>query len=159
MLQGEEKRKDGMKLRPKRHQCNSTKCRFRASIFVSPTAERAADVDANGPHVGLVRITDAVVEGDEDAEGGKQQTQDQQEHSQGVQDYIDTSYVCQRRNHYTHGVQEHNGYMELTCIILFLRYHSRISNQVTFEFVRASGCVPYWHVDKTCLTNVRVRVS
>lgn len=68
---------------------------------MSPTAERAADVDANGPHVGLVRITDAVVEGDEDAEGGKQQTQDQQEHSQGVQDYIDTSYVCQRRNHYT----------------------------------------------------------
>lgn len=65
---------------------------LRASIFVSPTAERAADVDANGPHVGLVRITDAVVEGDEDAEGGKQQTQDQQEHSQGMQDYIDTSY-------------------------------------------------------------------
>lgn len=86
-----------------------------------PTAERAADIDANGPHVGLVRITDAVVEGDEDAEGGKQQTQDQQEHSQGMQDYIDTSYWCQRRNHYTHTrrVQEHNGYMELTCIILF----------------------------------------
>lgn len=33
------------------------------------TAERAAGVDAGRPHAGLIRVTDTVVEGDEDGAG------------------------------------------------------------------------------------------
>lgn len=53
--------------------------------FVPLTAEWAACVDANRPHVGLIRVTDTVVEGDKDAAGGKHETQDQQAHSHSVQ--------------------------------------------------------------------------
>ncbi len=90
-----------------------------AVTFLSLTAERAAGVDADRPHVGLIRVTDAVVEGDEDAEGRTQQTQDQQAQNQRVQDRRANAFFCQHRNHYTHThthtqshtVQENYGYI------------------------------------------------
>lgn len=55
-----------------------------SSTFVRLTAERGADVDANRPHVGLIRVTETVVEGDKGAAGRKHETQDQQAQNQAV---------------------------------------------------------------------------
>ena len=57
-----------------------------ASAFASLTTERVARVDANRPHVGLIRVTDRVVDGDKEADSRKHNTQDQQGQNQSVQD-------------------------------------------------------------------------
>lgn len=44
------------------------------------TAQRAAGVDGPGPHEGLVRVADAVVERDQHGGGGAEQAQGQQGH-------------------------------------------------------------------------------
>lgn len=88
-----------------------------ALAFVPLTAKRAADVDADGPHVGLIRVTDAVVEGDKDAAGGKQQTGDQQAQNQSVQDDRGNSCFYQHRDHYTHTHRIHT-HREYTIIIV-----------------------------------------
>lgn len=59
------------------------------------TTERAADVDSNITHASLVRVADAVVERQEDAAGGKQQTQGQKDHRQKVQGWRGTSCIHQ----------------------------------------------------------------
>lgn len=66
-----------------------------------PTAEGAADIDAHGPHVGLIGVADAVVEGDEDAGGRGHKTQDQQAQDEGVQDQRGSSHFPQQVKHWT----------------------------------------------------------
>lgn len=51
---------------------------FLLNVRLPPTTEGAAGVDAHGPHIGLIGVADTVVEGDEDAGGREQKTQDQQ---------------------------------------------------------------------------------
>ena len=72
---------------------------------VDLTADRAADVDADGAHVGLVGVADAVVQGDEDAAAGRQQTEDQQQHTQTVEDHGPTAHPPQLREHCGHSQQ------------------------------------------------------
>lgn len=67
-----------------------------------PTAKGAAGVDAHGPHPGLIGVTEAVVEGDEDAGGRKQKAQDQQAHDQGVEGQRGSSNFSHHRKHCTH---------------------------------------------------------
>ena len=66
-----------------------------------PTADGAAGVDAHGPHVGLIGVADAVVEGDDDADGREQKTQDQQAQNQGVQGQRASSDYPQHAKHCT----------------------------------------------------------
>lgn len=66
---------------------------------VPPTTEGAAGVDAHGPHVGLIGVTDAVVEGDDDAGTRTQKTQDQQAQNQGVEGQWGSSNLSQHRKH------------------------------------------------------------
>lgn len=66
---------------------------------VPPTAEGAADVDAHGPHVGLIGVTDAVVKGDDAAGSRTQKTQDQQAHNKGVEGQWGSSNLSQYPKH------------------------------------------------------------
>lgn len=66
-----------------------------------PTAEGAAGVDAPGPQVGLVGVTDAVVEGDENADGREEKAEDQQGHHQGVKSQRGSSDFSQHLKHCT----------------------------------------------------------
>lgn len=96
------------------------------------TAEWGADVDASGPHVGLIRVTETVVEGDEDAAGGKHERQDQQAQNQTVQGNGGLfSRSCQNRNHYTHTKTLWLQYVvKPQCITLY--YHSCVVQLIFF---------------------------
>lgn len=63
------------------------------------TAQRAAGVDANGPHVGLVRVADAVVERDQDGDSGAEQAQGQQGHHSDLKGCRGDLRPDQLRNH------------------------------------------------------------
>lgn len=81
------------------------------------TAEGAADVDAHGPHVGLIGVTDAVVEGDAAAGSRTQKTQDQQAQNQGVEGQWGSSNLSQYRKH-CRQKQEDLPVQKLTSVLL-----------------------------------------
>lgn len=64
------------------------------------TAQRAAEVDAHGPHVGLVRVADAVVERDQDGGSGAEQAQGQQGHHGDLKGCRRDLQLEQLRNHW-----------------------------------------------------------
>lgn len=62
------------------------------------TAQRAAGVDGPGPHVGLVRVADAVVERDQHGGSGAEQAQGQQGHHSDLKGRRGDRYFNQPRN-------------------------------------------------------------